>query len=323
MKFAPFLVLGVLGASGYLSGSLKSQTEAPETAEGLEAHHKAAGASVLGQFRTSITGWLWVRTDLYLHNGVEMRMLTESEKRQGKRGVGSSDEELGALLNDDALVTLVPGKERDFRGIFGDIERETQTYQRMEGHAHNEPEDSIPLFRLMTWIEPKFIPGWTTAATITAGKRTEESFDKAIAILREGLEANPNHVGLLNELGRFYAGKKKDFGSAIPVLQRAVDQDLDVANLDVDTAESYLNAHRWLALCYRETGAPGNQQQVAALGLKRFPQDPVLSRLLGEPPFVLSEQGQREWLERSITDHSKPEGHEHSGTCGHDHDHDH
>lgn len=320
MKALSVLVVAALAGSGYFAKDLATYTDAPQDTSGLEAHETNAGASVLGQFRTSATGWLWLRTDLYLHNGVEMRQLSEQEKRAGHKGVGSSDEELGEILGDNMAVTLIPSKDRDFRGIFGDIERETQSYAGMENHAHNAPSDALPLFRLMTWIDPQFAPGWTTAATIMAGEHSAGALDRAIALLQEGLRANPNNVGLLNEIGRFYAAKKGDFASAIPYLQRAVAQELDITRMDEDTAESYINAHRWLALCFRETNQPDKQRATAALGLTRFPGDVVLVRAIGEPPYVLSEIGQQEWLESAIKENSKEEEeHVHSDSCGHAH----
>lgn len=316
MKAAPILVLLGLAGSGYVSNSLKSYTEAPVVPAGLDAHETNAGASVLGQFRTTTTGWLWLRTDLYLHNGVEMRMLSDEELKAGRTGVGSKDEELGELLNDNKTVTLVPPKDRDFRGIFGDIERATQSYASMEQHGHNSPKDALPLFRLMTWVDPNFVPGWTTAATIIADDRTDTSFFQAVQLLEEGLTANPKSVIILNELGRFYSAKKKDHIKALTYLVRATALNLDVKRLDETELEAYQNAFRWATLAYRETGQVARQQEMAAAGLRIFPEDAILGRLVGEPPYFLSEKGQSEWMEKLVKAANPEENF-------HDHDHDH
>src|SRR5262245_38227364 len=71
VKALPYLLCLGLASSGYVAGNLKSYTEAPVVPAGLDAHETNAAASVIGQFRTTTTGWLWLRTDLYLHNGVE------------------------------------------------------------------------------------------------------------------------------------------------------------------------------------------------------------------------------------------------------------
>ncbi len=318
MKVAPILVLLGLAGSGYVSNSLKSYTEAPVVPAGLDAHETNAGASVLGQFRTTATGWLWLRTDLYLHNGVEMRMLSDEELKAGRTGAGSKDVELGEILNDSKTVTLVPPKQHDFRGFFGDIERATQSYESMEQHDHNSPKDALPLFRLMTWVDPHFVPGWTTAATIVAQERTDDSFFKAVQLLEEGLEANPQSVVILNELGRFFSGKRKDHKTALSFLVRATSLNLDLKRLDETELEAYQNAFRWAALAFRETGQTARQQEMAVAGLAIFPEDAVLRRLIGEPPYFLSEKGQSEWMEKMVKD-ANPD----ATFDKHDHDHDH
>lgn len=317
MKSAPLLVLLGLAATGYVGSGLKDQVELPPTPVGLDAHETNAGASVLGQFRTTATGWLWLRTDLYLHNGVEMRMLSDQELAGGAKGVGSRDEELGRLLNDDKVVTLVPDEARDFRGIFGDIERATQTYQSMKKHGHNEPKDALPLFRLMTWVDPQFVPGWTTAASIIADDRKDGSFNQAVGLLTDGLHENPKSVQILNELGRLYASRPKDYENALVYLDRAVELNLDPKKLEEGDAEAYLNVFRWASLCYRELGNREGQHRTAALGLRAFPDDTVLGRLAGEAPYFLSEEGQRKWLRDRVVE-STPK----SNFDPHDHDHD-
>src|SRR5262245_17926662 len=137
MKAAHILLFAAVIGSGLAAQELKPEVDLPPSAENLDLHEKNAASSVLGQFRTSATSWLWLRTDLYLHTGVEMRTLTDDEVAAGRHGVGSSDAELAAALNEGRIVTVVPPKERDFRGIFGDIERATQSYKPMEGHTHN------------------------------------------------------------------------------------------------------------------------------------------------------------------------------------------
>ena len=222
IKPAP-IALGLLVGSGFFASRLTDDLALPKSHAGLNAHETHASATLLGQFRTSVSSWLWLRTDLYLHNGVEMRQLTEAERKRGKAGVGNSEAGQDALHDDFSIVTVIPGKERDFRGFFGDMERATKTYKRMEGHTHAEPKSALPLFRLMTWLDPQFIPGWTTGATILGRERTEDAVQKGITLLKEGLEHNPNSPSVLSELGRFYASKQRDFAKAVPYLRRAVD----------------------------------------------------------------------------------------------------
>lgn len=322
MKPAP-IALGLMVGSGLFATTLKGDVEGPKSNAGLNAHETHASATLLGQFRTSISSWLWLRTDLYLHNGVEMRQLTEAERKLGKKGVGNSEAGQDALHDDSSIVTVVPGAERDFRGIFGDLDRATKTYKRMEGHTHNDPKSALPLFRLMTWIDPQFIPGWTTGATILGRERTEKAIDMGIDLLKEGLESNPNSPSVLSELGRFYASKKRDFARALPYLRRAVELPIRADQLDEVEADGLLSAYRWLCLCYRELDRLGDMHRVARLGLELFPEDPVLLRSASETPYIFTEKGQKEWIaaeiERAGIEEDDHDEHDHD----HDHDHDH
>ncbi len=88
----PVLIICALAvASGFTVSDVREEAKPKGRYAGLEAHETHASASLLGQFRTSVSGWLWLRTDLYLHNGVAMRPLTDQEIASGRTGVGSSD----------------------------------------------------------------------------------------------------------------------------------------------------------------------------------------------------------------------------------------
>lgn len=291
-KTAP-MALGLLVGSGLFASTLRDHVEVPKNHAGLNAHETHASATLLGQFRTSISSWLWLRTDLYLHNGVEMRQLTTAERERGHTGVGNSEEGQDALHDDSSIVTVVPDAERDFRGIFGDIERATKAYQRMEGHAHNDPKSALPLFRLMTWLDPQFIPGWVTGATVLGRERTDEALDKGIELLKEGLEENPYSPSILSELGRFYASKKRDFARALPYLHRATDLPIKAGQLDEVEADGLLSAYRWQCIVYRELRRFDDMHSTARRGLELFPDDPVLLRSSTDAPYILSEKVQR------------------------------
>lgn len=316
MKAAP-IAIGLMVGSGLFATTLKGEVDAPRDISGLNAHETHASATLLGQFRTSLSSWLWLRTDLYLHNGVEMRQLTEAERARGKQGVGNSEHGQDALHDDSSIVTVVPGKEQDFRGIFGDIERATKAYKRMEGHAHNDPKSALPLFRLMTWVDPQFIPGWITGATVLGRERTDAALDMGIELLKEGLEHNPNSPSVLSELGRFYASKKHDFTKAVPYLRRAVELEVEPSQLDEVEADGLLSAYRWLCLSYRELNKMGQMHTVARRGLKLFEDDPVLLRASMEAPYIFTEMGQREWIQQAI----EAAEHEEDDHDHHDHDH--
>ncbi|MEA2553675.1 MAG: hypothetical protein QOJ65_1851 [Fimbriimonadaceae bacterium] len=309
---------GLAIAAGWNATALRDQVNPPHPVAGLEFHETHASASLLGQFRTSTSSWLWLRTDLYLHNGVELRPLTKGERDAGHKGVGSAEKDLGAAMNDDSVVTSIPSVDRDFRGWLGNLERATSTYRDMHNHTHNNPEQALPLFRLMTWIDPNFIEGWTVGATVIARDRTDIGFEKALAYLNEGLAANPQNVQILNDIGFMYATRKKDLKTAVGYLERAREAgSKDTSHLSDEERDELAQVYRWLALCYRDLGEREKMSATIRAGLEKFSDDPVLKLLSDPPPVFLTEKGRAKWeaarnrRAHEETEHASEEAHSH------------
>lgn len=277
MRALPILVCALAIACGFTMPSVEPEVRPKSEVSGLNAHETHASASLLGQFRTSITSWLWLRTDLYLHNGVEMRPLTEQEAEAGHQGVTSAES-----LHKEGL-TVIPSADHDFRGVFGDIERATKAYKDMQGHSHNSPKLAMPLYRLMTWIEPSFEEGWRTGGAVLAMGSDGRQHDQAIKFLQEGLRANPKSIMILNQLGFTWAVRKRDYAKAIRAFERALDIAREVKRPDEIDQEALRDVYRWLTLMYRETHQPDKQAIVAAEGLRVFPDDVVLRKPLEVP----------------------------------------
>jgi len=271
-------VAAVMGAS---TGSIRDEVNPPIKLVGLEAHDSHAAASILGQFRTSASSWLFLHADLYLHNGVEMRPLTDDEIKRGRKGVGSNPNEQ-KLHNDAKIVTVVPSARDDFRGIFGDVERTTTSYKDMTGHSHNKPTDSLPLFRLMTLLDPQFVQGWTTGSYIMLWDKSEDGFHKALAFLQEGLKHNPKSIDILTEIAASYLKERngtRDFDSAIPYLRRARTVAAEnFEHLSEEEREATLKNYRRLAVSLRELQLLDEERAVVIEGRKFFPEDIPLDR---------------------------------------------
>ena len=283
-------------ASGWNAIGLRSEVDPPHPVAGLDVNDTSASASLLGQFRTSTSSWLWLRTDLYLHNGVELRPLTDSEKKAGRTGVGSSEQDLNKALDEDNVVTSIPSPDRDFRGWLGDLERETSTYKDMHNHTHNNPEQSIPLFRLMTWIDPNFIEGWTTGSTVIARDRSDKGTEKALKFLNEGLEANPESVSILDEIAFIYITREKNLDKAVEYLELARQSGLKhIRTMPDDEKEDFAEIYRWLGLCYRDLGESAKMYEVLDEGHELFPDDSVITMLLNQPPAILTDYGRKLW----------------------------
>jgi tetratricopeptide (TPR) repeat protein len=281
-----------LGA-GYLAPDLREETN-PQTEVGnLEIAESNAGASLFGEFRTSTAAWLYLRADRYLHNGVEMRALSEAERKAGRQGVGGDEDHRHASdkLHDDAsIVTVIPSRERDYRGVFGDIERATSAYRGMHGHEHNDPQTVMPLFRLATWVDPRFITGWCLGAMVIAREERPDAVDRAIAYLKEGLRENPKSIEILTQLGSLHVARKADIPEGLRWLEKA--REIARARKRARTKSEFeagIECYRWLALVYQHEKRTADQYAAAAEGLERFSDDKVLLRLArpgsaGVPP---------------------------------------
>jgi hypothetical protein len=252
----------------------------PEPPPGLYAHETHAATSLLGQFRTSVSSWLWLRTDLYLHNGVAMRPLTDAERRAGDRAATHAHAEDEKLHDDSNFTTVVPSAEHDFRGVFGDVERATQAWKDMRGHSHNDPRVALPLYRLMTWVDPHFIPGWTVGAHVLTRDGTERANRLALELLAQGKAANPQSIAIRKEIAYVWARKIGDWERALPYFEEARAIGRAHPRIGDETElEALRDVYRWLALWYRDAGRHGDQTAAAREGLARFAGDPVLTRL--------------------------------------------
>ncbi|MBI1756367.1 MAG: hypothetical protein HYR64_04580 [Fimbriimonas ginsengisoli] len=275
-------------SAGSTADALKELLALPDRPAGLDAHETQAATSLVGQVRTSLSAWLWLRTDLYLHNWVEMRPLSDGERRQGRSVEGAANDGHDQIMR-EANVTVVPAQADDFRGILGDLERETAAYKDMHGHSHNDPTAALPLFRLMTWVDPKFVPGWTTGAAVLARDRNPEGARQALKFLSSGLLANADNIEILSSIGYVEITRRNDLETAARYLERArAAGRVGRGKLDEDADSALQQTYRWLSLCYRNLGRFDQQLAVAQEGLGMYADDAVLARLADEPPLIIA-----------------------------------
>lgn len=280
--------VGVLVALGLAAGTLVpgvgKETNPPTQVSSLEANETHAGASLLGQFRTSIAASLFMRADLYLHNGVEMRALTDAERRKGEHGVGGTEDGHIAsdkMHDDSSIVTVVPDAHDDFRGVFGDIERATSAYKDMRGHEHNDPLTVMPLYRFTTWVDPSFISGWCLGAMVMARGKEPDAVDRAIAYLQEGRRANPDSIEITTQIGTLYVARQQKIDEGLTWLEKARDLVRKRGKeITSGQAASAIETYRWLALVYRHQKRTNDQHAAAKEGLQYDPEDKVLKRML-------------------------------------------
>lgn len=263
---------------------------------GLEAQDSHAAASLLGQFRTSVSAFLYLRSDLYVHGGVEMRPMTKDEERRGRQDAKESHDEEVKLDGEEPIVTVIPSEREDFRGIFGDVEREVASYKPMEGHHHESPTKSLPLFSLMTWADPQFIDGWTSGAQIILWEGKKDSAEVAVKFLQRGLDQNPESIDILSEMAFCYLRSStnpehpgKQYDKALPYLERAMKIGLDnLKSLSQVEGESLKENFRRICICYRELKMFDQLKSTSEQGLQIFGDDASLRKAYTEAILALN-----------------------------------
>jgi tetratricopeptide (TPR) repeat protein len=277
----------LLTAFGVGNGLLAPRTE-PVVAEapaGLtvaqqERIEKVASASLFGQFRSSTADFLYLKVDKYLHKGIEMRGLTPEEQKSGQADAvktAGSDLQQG-FKQHEGETTVVPSAARDWRGFVGDMEREIEPYRDMGDHTHASPKETLPLFRLMTWSNPHFIPGYTVGSSLMV--RTQPQ--KALSFLEEGEKNNPRSIEVKAALGEMLASHFKRRDDALPKFRDAVAlaRERDFGTLTEDEKDAYETAYRLLIIVLRDAGRHSEAEQAARECLTAFPGDGTATRYL-------------------------------------------
>ncbi|HVT13441.1 MAG TPA: tetratricopeptide repeat protein [Fimbriimonadaceae bacterium] len=278
------LGLGMIVCAGLKVQDVRPIVNPPIRDENLDVGENNASVSLMGQFRSTASAWLWLRADLYLHNGVEMRPISDEELNRGV-SVDNARDDGHEKLHAENEITSVPSKERDFRGIFGDVERQVASYQDMHNHVHNDPVVAMPLYRLMTWLDPQFVQGWTMGGMILARDRSPDGTKRSVDFLKEGWKANPTSVDIPSQIGYTIARRTGNLDEAVQYLEAARKlgrkRERDLADQE---REGLRTAYRFLALCYRDEGKPELEKSVLEEGVRAFPDDLILPKLLSRCP---------------------------------------
>ncbi len=160
--------------------------------------NRSAVAVMLGEFRTSMSDIMFIKTERYLHGGVgyvphhDESVLTagdlaeEVDEHQGE--LGDHDEHDHA---DEAhtAMTLIPEQDRDFRGVIGKLHREVKPWRDpSKPHLHTDGRELLPWFRMMTASDPHYVRGY-----VAGGFWLQiEDPEAALAFIEEGLRNNPD-----------------------------------------------------------------------------------------------------------------------------------
>lgn len=164
----------------------------------VEAAKESIALSLLGQLQMSVGDLMWLKSMEYLHIGVLQRMPTRAEEEHGYRKHDSLNTAAG--LGHTEGVGMVLDRERDWRGIFGDIERNVAPY--VGEHKHDDPVELIPWYQLAVRMNPSLERLYTLGAFYLADFAHEPG--EAREMLEAGLQANPFSFEIHGALGRLY-----------------------------------------------------------------------------------------------------------------------
>jgi tetratricopeptide (TPR) repeat protein len=247
-----------------------------------EQLEKNASVSLFGQFRSSMADFLWLKADRYLHKGVDLRAKTETEHATARaQNVKTTEAEQEDHRSHGDETTVVPAKEFDWRGRLGDLERAVQPFQAMGDHHHEDPKETLPLFRLMTRTNPNFVPGYVVGAAMMARDRTK--IREGLAFLQEGERNNPDSIEIQEGLAYFHAALLKELPLAIQHATRglALATGRDRTTFTDEEKEAHQALFRWAVLAYRDSGKVEEAKAYARAGLALYPEDVVCRRMLG------------------------------------------
>jgi len=276
MRIALLLMIGCWVCGLLVRFVLPEYTKRAETAGAFEVYEQKASASLVGEFRSGLSGYLWLKADEYLHGGVALRPMTEHERHAEVHEASSADE----LESHHGETGVIPEPEHDPREIWGDLERHVKPYFDVRGHQHRHARETLPLFRFMTWTDPTFVPGYVVGAQVILFA-DRSRVDEALTLLREGLRYNPDSIALNTEYARHLLTKKEDFEGAEIYLLKAVQLGANHQENDFEK-ESLQDAYRWLVLSYGKRGMNEKERFWALEGLKYFPDDAVCLRAVSK-----------------------------------------
>ena len=194
------LTLGAVALMGLVPPAVRDHVHAEPTYQPseIESAKESIALSLLGQLQLSVGDLMWMKSMEYLHVGMVQRMPTRAEEARGFRRRDAVNAAAG--LGHVEGVQLVLDQERDWRGLFGEIERHVKPYDT--AHKHDDPVELIPWYELAVRLNPRLERLYTLGAFYLADFAHEPG--EAREMLEAGLKANPNSFEIHGALGRLY-----------------------------------------------------------------------------------------------------------------------
>jgi len=226
--FAAFAALPALAARvdphGYEGGSRNDR-------DAIERRNESAIGKMLGEVRTTMADMMFVKTELYLHNGVAYAAHLDMDAMQ-------STGEIAAKPDADRIATMIPDAPNDFRGIVGELERRVKPWHGPDvPDVHSSATELLPWYRVMTVSDPHNVRAYLVGGWWLKGAKPEEGLKFA----EEGIASNPKAFQLrymkgqiLLELARRARESGADDAAARELSREAFQSFLQAADLAVE-----------------------------------------------------------------------------------------
>jgi len=206
MKNAPLAaaILACWAAAALLSPRVAPQDySGGRSRDALErvVRNQSALASMLGEFRTTVSDLLFIKTERYLHSGVAYvphlsekalsleGAAAEIDEHQSELGEDHDhDHEHDPFAHDDLPASIIPTAESDYRGWIGEMHRRVKPWRDPKlHHLHTDGTQLLPWFRMMTLSDPQYVRGYAVGSYWLKQHDAAE----AMVFLAEGIRQNP------------------------------------------------------------------------------------------------------------------------------------
>lgn len=159
--------------------------------------NSSALATILGEFRTSLSDMMFLKTERYLHGGVAYMPHHDEPILTGEAladEIEHHQEHVGEIEHHDlhdehsGIATIIPDAVSDFRGIIGHLHREVAPWRHPDrDHIHTDGRELLPWFRMMTAADPRYTRGYAVGAFWLQ----LEDLEQALDFITEGIQNNP------------------------------------------------------------------------------------------------------------------------------------
>jgi hypothetical protein len=206
--------------------------------------NSSALATMLGEFRTSVSDIMFIKTERYLHGGIGYiphhaesalsagDLAAEVDEHQSE--LGAHDDPVHDPMSHAGTPTLIPTPDRDFRGWIGTLHRAVKPWRDPDRpHIHTDGRELLPWFRLMTRADPHYVRGYVAGAFWLQ----QQDEELAIQFLNEGIYHNPGAFELFVSRGLLRVRQARQSGDT-----QHIDPASPIATLLRTAREDFLRA---------------------------------------------------------------------------------